>query len=139
MDDPADPFPLLGTLSWLGLIVYDGAHNPVLARYAPELVHAGGELEPGAALIALPALLLFPLGYLVLGYDLGRHGMVWAGVLLGAGAAIYTVGGLAIFAAGPDSAVIQPLEVVGALLYALGFVMLGRWGAGWARANSSTR
>lgn len=117
---------LLGTLSWIGLIVYDGAHNPVLARYAPELVHVGGELDPGGAIIAFPALLLFPLGYLLLGFDLARRGRWQAGGLLGSGAAIYTAGGLAIFAAGPSSPVIQPLEVAGALLYAAGLVALLR-------------
>jgi len=30
---------LVGTLAWLSLIVFDGAHNPVTARYAPDLVH----------------------------------------------------------------------------------------------------
>jgi hypothetical protein len=113
---------LLGTLTWLGLIVYDGAHNPVTAQHAPELVHMPGNLDIGAALIALPALLLFPLGHAALGWKLRREGLRGAGLLIAAGAVTYTIGGTLIFLLGPHSTLIQPIEIAGSLALALGFV-----------------
>ncbi|WP_031158406.1 hypothetical protein [Streptosporangium roseum] len=117
---------LIGTLSWLGLIVYDGSHNPVMARYAPAVVHTHADLDAGGAVIVLPALLLFPLGYVLLAVLLSRHGMRWPALLLGAGAVLYTAGGLLIFVLGPHSPFVQIFEVAGAVPYALGFVLLGR-------------
>jgi hypothetical protein len=116
---------LVGTLAWLALIVYDGAHNPATARYAPELVHTSEDLNIGAVLIVVPALILFPLGYVLLTSALFREGHRWSGLLLGAGAVTYTVGGTLIFALGPHSPLVQPVEVVGALALASGYVLLG--------------
>jgi hypothetical protein len=76
--------------------------------------------------IVLPALILFPVGYVLLARLLAGLGATWPGILLGVGAVVYTIGGLAIFALGPHSPTIQILEVAGALPYALGFVLLGR-------------
>jgi hypothetical protein len=116
---------LVGTLAWLGLIVYDGAHNPATARYAPELIHTSADLDIGAALIVMPALIFFPLGYTLLASVLLREGLRWSGLLLGTGAVTYTVGGVLIFALGPHSPAVQPVEVVGALAFACGYVLLG--------------
>ena len=115
---------LVGTLSWFGLIVYDGSHNPVMARYAPDLVHTAADLEAGGAIIVLPALLLFPLGYALLGVALYRSDLRWAGLLAGGGALVYTIGGLLIFELGPSSPLVQTLEVAGAIPFAIGFVLL---------------
>ncbi|WP_433443031.1 hypothetical protein [Nonomuraea sp. CA-141351] len=117
---------MAGTLAWFGLIVFDGSHNPVTARYAPQIVHTPADLDTGGAIIVVPALLLFPIGYAVLASLLARHGRRWTGLLLGTGAVVYTVGGLLIFISGPRSPFIQILEVAGATLYAAGFVALGR-------------
>ncbi|MFR9775755.1 hypothetical protein ACL02O_06810 [Micromonospora sp. MS34] len=117
---------LAGTFAWLALIVYDGSHNPVSARYTPELVHKAADLDPGGMLLVLPALVLFPIGYGVLAAALVRGGAWWCGLLLGVGALTYWAGGLFIFAAGPRSPFIQILEVIGAALYSLGFSLLGR-------------
>lgn len=119
---------LAGTLAWFALIVYDGSHNPVTARYAPELVHTPADLDPAGALLVLPALLLFPAGYALLAAALVRGGgrRPGPGLLLGVGALTYWTGGLLIFAADPRSQLIQILEVIGAALYALGFALLGR-------------
>ncbi|MEU4289498.1 hypothetical protein AB0E63_14845 [Kribbella sp. NPDC026596] len=117
---------LTGTLLWFALIVFDGAHNPVRAEYAPSLVHEPADLDTTAALIVFPALLVFPFGYLWLARTLGRHGLRWAGVLLGAGATVYTIGGLFIFTSGPRFGLIQLFEVAGATAYAVGFILLGR-------------
>ena len=119
---------LTGTLAWLALIVYDGSHNPVTARYAPELVHTSADLDPGGALLVLPALVLFPTGYAVLATALVRSGARWHGLVLGIGALTYWAGGLLIFAVSPHSPFIQILEVIGAALYSLGFGLLGRSG-----------
>jgi hypothetical protein len=115
---------LVGTLSWFGLIVYDGSHNPVMARFAPDLVHNAADLEAGGAIIVLPALLLFPLGYALLGVALYRSDLRWAGLLAGGGALVYTIGGLLIFELGPSSPLVQTLEVAGFIPFAIGFVLL---------------
>jgi hypothetical protein len=88
---------LVGTLFWLGLIAIDGSRNPVLARYAPALVHTPADFEPGVGMIVLPALLLFPIGYLLLARLLVGDGAKWPGLLLGVGAVLYTLGGLSLF------------------------------------------
>ena len=121
---------LVGTLFWFGLIAIDGSRNPAVARYAPALVHTAADLEPGIAMIILPALVLFPIGYVLLARFLVGAGAKWPGLLLGVGAVLYVLGGLGIFALGPHSSVIQPLEIAGALPYALGFVLLGRESVG---------
>lgn len=117
---------VLGTIWYFGLIVVDGTRNPVTAKYAPQLVHTPKDLDTGTAIIVLPALLLFPLGYILLGVLHRRHGAPWIGLLLGAGAVIYTTGGLAIFGLGPSSPAIEVLEVLGALPYTLGFILMAR-------------
>ncbi|MFB4317822.1 hypothetical protein [Actinomadura sp. 21ATH] len=129
---------LAGTLAWLALIVYDGSHNPVTARYAPELVHTPVDLDPVGALLALPALLLFPAGHALLATALIRSGTRLPGLLLGAGALTYWAGGLLVFAAGPRSPFIQILEVVGAALFSLGFALLGRAGFTGKPAGQAT-
>lgn len=117
---------LTGTLLWFALIIFDGSHNPVRAEYAPSLVHEPADLDGPAALIVIPALLVFPLAYLWLARTLGRHGLRWTGLLLGVGATVYTIGGLFIFTSGPRFGLIQLFEVAGATAYAVGFVLLGR-------------
>jgi uncharacterized BrkB/YihY/UPF0761 family membrane protein len=120
---------LLGTLLWFGLIIFDGSHNPVMARLAPDIVHTPADLDVGGMIIVLPALLLLPTGYVLLSLLLPRHRMKWPALLLGAGAVVYTIGGLLIFALGPHSPLTQIFEVAGAVPYALGFVLLG-WACG---------
>ncbi|MFI9597741.1 hypothetical protein [Nonomuraea sp. NPDC052265] len=117
---------LAGVLAWLALIVYDGSHNPVTARFAPELVHTSADLSPSGALFVLPGLVLFPAGYAILATSLVRGGARWCALLLGIGALIYWLGGLLIFAAGPRSPFVQILEVIGAGLYTAGFALLAR-------------
>jgi hypothetical protein len=116
---------LAGTVAWLGLIVYDGAHNPATAKSAPELVHTAESLSAGGAVLVIPGLVLFPLGYAALAVALARRSQFIAGLLTGAGAATYTAGGLLIFALGPTSAAIQVVEVAGAVPFALGMLLLG--------------
>jgi hypothetical protein len=77
-------------------------------------------------MIILPALVLFPVGYVLLARLLVGVGAKWAGLLLGVGAVLYVLGGFCIFALGPHSPLIQTLEILGAVPYALGFVLLGR-------------
>jgi hypothetical protein len=117
---------LVGTLLWFALIVFDGSHNPVRAHYEPGLVHTSGDIDAGAAFIVFPALLIFPLGYVLFALMLRRHGMTWVALLLSVGAALYTLGGLFIFSSGPRFPLIQVFEVGGAALYALGFILMGR-------------
>jgi hypothetical protein len=134
---PAMLTALAGTMWWFGLIVLDGTRNPVTARYAPDLVHTPADLDAGSAIIALPALLVFPIGYVLLAQLLTRHGTGWPGLLVGIGAVVYWSAAIPLFAVGPRSPVIQLLEVAGAAPYALGFVLLGlRWGG---PSGSTTR
>lgn len=116
---------LVGTLLWFALIIFDGSHNPVRAEYAPSMVHEPVDLDTPAALIVFPALLVFPLSYLWLGWTL-RQRLRLVGVLLGAGALAYTIGGLFIFTSGPRFGLIQIFEVAGATVYAVGYILLGR-------------
>jgi hypothetical protein len=60
------------------------------------------------------------------GVGLARSGARWTGLLLGAGAITYWAGGLLIFAVGPRTPLIQTLEVSGAGLFAVGFMLLSR-------------
>jgi len=60
---------LAGTVLWFGLIVYDGGHNPVTARYAPDLVHTSGDLDIEGGIIVLAANVLFPYGYAAVSAD----------------------------------------------------------------------
>lgn len=118
---------LVGTVSWFALIIYDGSHNPVTARFAPQIVHTSADLDLSGAVILLAANLLFPLGYLLLGGLLRRHGERWTGLLLGAGGALYALGGtVSILGAGPHSVLTSILEVAGAAPYAFGYLLLGR-------------
>jgi hypothetical protein len=118
---------LVGTMLWFGLIVFDGAHNPVTAKYAPEMVHTSADLDIEGGVIVLTANVLFPLGCVLLGLLLNRYGQRWAGLLLGFGGVVYALGGTAaLFGFGPHSAVTSALEIAGAAPYALGYVLLGR-------------
>jgi hypothetical protein len=121
---------VVGTVLWFGLIVADGTRNPVTAKYAPELVHTTADFDPGGAIIILPALLVFPVGYVLLGRLLARQGARWPGLLVGVGALVYWSGSIPLFAVGPRSPLIQLLEVAGAVSFAIGFVLLGRRGTG---------
>ncbi len=116
---------LVGTLSWFGLILFDGSHNPATAHYAPEIVHHSADFTLDAAIIVLPALILFPVGHAMLGIALAKAGAKLWGALLGIGAVLYTIGGYLIFVLGPESTSIQILEVVGVLPYSLAFAAIG--------------
>lgn len=85
---------VLGTLWWFGLIVLDGTRNPVTARHAPDLVHTPADLDAGSAIVSLPALLVFPVGYVLLALLLTRHGARWPGLLVGVGAVVYWSGAI---------------------------------------------
>jgi hypothetical protein len=114
---------LAGTMTWFGLLVFDGSHNPVTARFTPDLVHTPADIDTGGALIVFPALLLFPVGNALLALLRPRR---TPAVLVGVGAVVYTIGGLLLFVRGPASPLIQILEVCGAAPYALGCVLLTR-------------
>lgn len=131
-DLPALYTALLGAIWYFGLIVVDGTRNPVTAKYAPSLVHTSGDMDISTGIIVLPALLLFPVGYILLGVMNARYGARSLGLLIGIGATIYTMGGLAIFGLGPTSPVIEILEIIGAVLFAIGFIMMGRF---WTRSQ----
>jgi hypothetical protein len=118
---------LIGTMFWFGLIVFDGGHNPVTAKYAPGLVHTSADLDIEGGVIVLAANILFPLGYVLLAVALNRYGQRWTALLLGFGGVMYALGGtVALFGLGPHSMITSVLEIVGAAPYALGYVLLGR-------------
>jgi hypothetical protein len=124
---PALYTSLVGTILWFGLIIFDGGHNPVTARYAPELVHTSADLDVEGGIIVLTANILFPLGYVLLAVLLNRYGQRWTGLLLGFGGVVYAIGGTAaLFGFGPHSMITSVIEIVGAAPYAIGYVMLGR-------------
>ncbi|MBB2745768.1 UNVERIFIED_ORG: hypothetical protein FHR35_005631 [Microbispora rosea subsp. rosea] len=118
---------LAGTMLWFGLIVFDGGHNPVTARYAPDLVHTSKDIDIEGGIIVLAANIVFPLGYVLLALLLNRSGQRWTGLLLGFGGVVYAIGGTAsLFGFGPHSMITSVIEIIGAAPYALGYVLLGR-------------
>lgn len=118
---------LVGTIFWFGLIVFDGGHNPAVARHDPDRVHTSGDLDIMGGIIVLAANILFPLGYVLLARLLNRDGQRWTGFLLGFGGVLYALGGTAaLFGFGPHSMITSVLEIAGAAPYALGYVLLGR-------------
>ncbi|HEX6500032.1 MAG TPA: hypothetical protein VF054_13520 [Micromonosporaceae bacterium] len=118
---------IVGTVSWFGLIVFDGSHNPATAKYAPQFVHTSADLDLSATVIVLVANVLFPVGYAMLARMLVRTGARAAGLLLGIGAAVYSLGGTAaLLGLGPHSVVTSVVEIAGAAPYALGYVLLAR-------------
>lgn len=124
---PALYTALIGTIFWFGLIIYDGGHNPVTAKYAPDLVHTSKDLDIEGGIIVLAANVLFPVGYVMLALLLNRYGQRWTGLLLGFGGVVYAIGGTAaLFGFGPHSMITSVFEIVGAAPCALGYVLLGR-------------
>ncbi len=124
---PALYTALVGTMLWFGLIVFDGGHNPVTARYAPDLVHTSADLDIEGGVIVLTANVLFPLGYVLLAVLLSRYGQRWTGLLLACGGVVYSIGGtVALFGLGSHSMITSVIEIAGAAPYALGYVRLGR-------------
>jgi hypothetical protein len=124
-----------GTVFWFGLLVLDGTRNPVTARYAPAIVHTPADLDPGALIVFLPALIIFPIGYALLARVLVRNNLSWPGRLIGVGAVLYWSGSIPLLAVGPRSPATAILETAGALLYTVGFVLLAR---SWPTAMSPT-
>ncbi|MFI7035353.1 hypothetical protein ACIBI0_01565 [Microbispora rosea] len=118
---------LAGTMLWFGLIVFDGGHNPVTAKYAPDLVHTSKDIDIEGGIIVLAANIVFPLGYVLLALLLNRYGQRLTGLLLGFGGVVYAIGGTAsLFGFGPHSMITSVIEIIGAAPYALGYVLLGR-------------
>ncbi len=118
---------LAGTILWFGLIIFDGSHNPVTARYAPQLVHTSRDLDISGGMIVVTANILFPLGYVLLALLLNQNGARLMGLLLGFGGVTYAIGGTAaLFGFGPHSVLTSVFEIIGATPYVLGFVLLGR-------------
>jgi hypothetical protein len=91
---PAFLTAVVGTLLWFGLIAVDGTRNPVTARYAPDIVHTTADLDAGAGIISLPALLVFSVGYVLLALLLTRYEIKWPGLLVGVGAVVYWSGSI---------------------------------------------
>jgi len=116
----------VGSVLWVGLMFFDAFVNPVLAAYAPELVHSGIEREIalyGSALIlAGLCLILFITGYVGLAISMARHGLLAlpTAALLALGAVLFGVGPLAH---GVDPRLV---ERIGGSLFAIGFVLLMR-------------
>ncbi len=116
-----------GQLLYICLLVVDGLRNPLLAKYAPAIVHTFADNDPNELTIVLPALLLFFLGYILFGASLlyakvqPRLGS-W---LITIGAPIYIVGGINIFILGPASPIVSLIEIAGAIPLAIGYILLG--------------
>jgi hypothetical protein len=112
-----------GQLLWFALIIFDGSHNPVMARLAPEIVHTPADRDGATLLIVVPALLCFPAGHAAWGVTFYRAARLPALPLFLAavGACVYAYGGISIFILGPASPVISIAEIAGAVLFAFGF------------------
>ncbi len=117
-----------GQVLYICVLVVDGAVNPLLAKYAPELVHstATGDADP-MLLIALPALGLYFLGYILFGTRLLRANVQprLGSLLMTIGAPLYIVGGISLLFLGPASPIISLIETAGAIPLGLGYILLG--------------
>jgi hypothetical protein len=116
-----------GQVLYICLLVVDGFLNPVLAQYAPELVHSGTDIDPNLMTIVLPALTLFFLGYIAFGTSLlaTKAQPRLGSLLITIGAPIYIIGGISIFILGPASLVVSLIEIAGATPLGLGYCLLG--------------
>ena len=121
-----------GQILYIGVLVGDGIMNPLLAKYAPELVHststahAHANADPGL-LLALPALGLFFLGYILFGVSLLRAKAQsrLGSLLITFGAPLYIVGGLSFLVLGAASPIVSLIEIAGAVPLGLGYILLG--------------
>lgn len=116
-----------GQTLYICLLVVDGLLNPVLAQYAPELVHSGGDIDPNLMTIVLPALALFFLGYIGFGTSLliAKAQPRLGSLLITVGAPVYIIGGISIFILGPASSVVSLIEIAGAIPLGLGYILIG--------------
>ena len=114
-----------GQLLYMCLLAVDGLLNPVLAQYAPELVHSGSHADLNLMAIVLPAMLLFFVGYIAFGLSVRSAGARVAGLLMAIGAPIYIVGGVSIFVLGPASSTVSLIEIAGAVPLGQGYILLG--------------
>ncbi len=116
-----------GQVLYICLLVVDGLRNPLLAKYAPAVVHTFADNDPNELAVVLPALLLFFVGHILFGSSLlsGSTPSRLGTLLITIGAPIYIVGGINIFILGPASPIISVIEITGAIPLAVGFVLLG--------------
>jgi hypothetical protein len=111
----------VATALWLGYLFLDAYLNPLLATYAPELVHTPSAMDTQFRIIG-PALLMLPLtsglfvvAYTALGLALIRAGgsRRYAGGLLLLGALVF----------GPGPSVPLAVETLGGVLFGAGVVL----------------
>ena len=107
--------------------VGDAILNPLLAKYAPQLVHAAEEADPTLMLVALPGLVLFLLGYILFGTALRRAKVQSSlgSLLITIGAPVYIIGGFSLAVFGSTSPVVTLIESAGAVPLGLGFILMG--------------
>lgn len=133
----ADAMGLSGLMSFVvvffGQVLFacvqmgDGILNPLLAKYAPQLVHSTADANPILLLIALPGLGLFLVGYILFGLSMLRTKLQsqLGSLLMTIGAPIYIIGGLSLSVFGPASPAVTWIESAGALPLGLGYILLG--------------
>lgn len=107
---------------WVGLLFFDAFANPILAAYAPELVHSDAGVERqiqlfgGALVLVASALALFVVGYAGFAIWAARRRLVTAP------AALLLSAGAVVFGGGP--AVPLLVEQVGGMVFCAGFLLL---------------
>ncbi len=116
-----------GQVLWAVGLAMDGAVNPLLARFAPETVHAGADAYGNQLIIGLPALGLFFLGYILFGVSLLRAKVQprLGSLLITIGGPLYIVGGISLFVVGPASPIVSLIEIAGAIPLGFGYLLLG--------------
>lgn len=116
-----------GQVLYTCLLAVDGLRNPLLAKYAPQIVHTTADFDPNALVIVLPALVLFFLGYIVFGTSLlyAKAQPRLGSLLITIGAPVYIIGGINIFILGPASPLVSLIEIAGAIPLGLGHILLG--------------
>lgn len=116
-----------GQVLFICVLMGDAILNPLLAKYAPQLVHATADSDPTLLLIGLPGLGLFFLGYIVFGICLlyAKAQSRLGSLLITIGAPLYISGGFSVFVLGAASPTVSLIESAGAIFLGLGYIVLG--------------
>jgi hypothetical protein len=117
----------VGNIWTFGAILVDGYMWPAVARLNPALVH-DIEAAPYSVQFLFVAIILFAAGYVVTPIAAVKAAVLsrLAGALIATGAATYLTASISVGFFGPDSILVTVIEVIGAIMFGLGFIWLGR-------------
>jgi hypothetical protein len=117
----------VGNFWTFGTVLVDGYMWPVVAELDPSLVHNIPAAPTSVQSLIVP-LIMFEVGYVVVAIASVRGAVLprLAGILIAVGVVTYINAALAVSFLGPGSILVSVIEVIGATIFGLGFVWLGR-------------